>query len=85
MDLIQKLDSNLFAEREAASVRLKDLGCVVERSLREALSEQRTLEQKKRIEALLKTLDDQSVGPTKDDLLAVRVVAVLEGCGTANA
>jgi hypothetical protein len=37
-DLIRSLDSNLFAEREAASLRLERLGRVAEKSLRGGLN-----------------------------------------------
>lgn len=82
--LIAGLDSPRFAEREAASKRVRELGRAAEDPLRQALRQGPSPEQVARIEALLAALDP----PARlrgDDLRAVRAVAVLEMCGTPDA
>ncbi|HKB04090.1 MAG TPA: WD40 repeat domain-containing protein [Gemmataceae bacterium] len=82
--LISGLDSPKFAEREAASKRLGELGRAAERSLRQALKAGPSPEQSKRIEALLAGLTPPA-RPRVEDLRAARAVAVLEACATADA
>jgi WD40 repeat protein len=82
--LIRGLDSGRFADREAASRRLADLGRTAETKLREALRNNPTPEQAQRIEALLGALKPTDL-PSGENLRAVRAVAVLEGINTAAA
>jgi WD40 repeat protein len=81
--LIRQLDSNQFEQRETASLRLRALGRAAEDALRQALKDQPTLEQKRRIEALLAFLE-KAPRPLSD-LRTIRAVAVLEGINTPAA
>lgn len=83
--LIAKLDSPRFAEREAASKRISELGRASYGHLKSALKEKLTPEQIRRIEVLLAEFEPPPSRPRGDDLRAVRVVAVLETCGTREA
>jgi hypothetical protein len=83
--LIAALDSPKFAEREAASKRLHELGRKAEQPLRDALKADPTPEQAPRIKALLAELDAPFTRPRDEELRAVRAVAVLESCGTPEA
>lgn len=81
--LIRQLDSNQFEQRETASRRVQALGRAAEDALRQALKDKPTLEQKRRIEALLALLE-KAPRPLPD-LRTIRVVAVLEGINTPAA
>jgi WD40 repeat protein len=83
--LIAGLDSSRFAEREAATKRLEQLGRAAIGPLRQALKDKPSAEQVKRIETLLSEFDPTNTRPRGDDLRAVRAVAVLEICGTDEA
>lgn len=83
--LIAGLDSPKFAEREAASKRLAESGRAAERPLRQALKASPSPEQAKRIETLLAAREPPATRPRGDELRAVRAVAVLEACATAEA
>ena len=78
--LVAGLDSPRFAEREAASKRLRQFGRAAERPLRRALQRELSPEQIARIEASLAGLEPVA-RPRGDDLRAVRAVAVLEFVG----
>jgi RNA polymerase sigma factor (sigma-70 family) len=82
-ELIRKLDSERFDEREAASQRLKAIGPAAAPGLRRALKDDPSAEQKRRIGAVLAGM--ASPVASGDDLRLVRAVAVLEGCHTAEA
>jgi WD40 repeat protein len=82
--LIAALDSPRFAEREAASKRVRELGRAAEGPLRQALKQAPTPEQVARIDALLAALEPPA-RLTGEDLRAVRAVAVLEACATTEA
>jgi WD40 repeat protein len=82
--LIAALDSPRFAEREAASKRVRELGRAAEGPLRQALKHAPSPEQVARIEALLAALEPPA-RLTADDLRAIRAVAVLEACGSLPA
>jgi RNA polymerase sigma factor (sigma-70 family) len=82
--LIRGMDSDQFDEREAASHRLEALGRTAEAPLRQALKDNPTPEQKRRIEALLSALEP-SDRPRGKDLRAVRAVAILEQVNTPAA
>jgi WD40 repeat protein len=82
--LIRNLNSDRFAEREAASRRLRELGRAAEDVLRQSLKDKPTPEQQRRIEVLLAALNPAGP-PQGDNLRAVRAVAVLENINTAAA
>jgi WD40 repeat protein len=82
--LIRGLDSDRFAEREAASRRLRALGRAAEADLRRARLAGPTPEQISRLDALLARLK-LTPWPAGEDLRAVRAVAVLVGVGTPAA
>jgi hypothetical protein len=82
--LMRRLDSPHFRERQAASRRLEDLGRSVEGALRQALKDKPTLEQRRRLEALLARLGSVAV-PHGKELRAVRAVAALEAINSASA
>jgi WD40 repeat protein len=87
--LIQQLDSERFAEREAASRRLKAAGAVAGPALRQAQRGKLTPEQKRRIKDLLAPLDAAAETLpqrlSREDLRVIRAVAVLEGSNTEEA
>jgi RNA polymerase sigma factor (sigma-70 family) len=80
--LLADLDSDDFAKREAATDRLRELGDRANRFLKEALKEQPSLEMRRRVEELLKTLEEPPSGET---LRTLRAMAVLERIGTPDA
>jgi hypothetical protein len=81
--LIEQLDSEAMAQRQAASRRLAALGRAAEGPLRQALKDRPTAEQKRRIETLLAALD-HSPEPLPDARTR-RAVAVLEAINTRAA
>jgi WD40 repeat protein len=81
--LIADLDSEQFAVRQKATEQLRKLGERAEPALQDALNGQLTLEARKRIEELLKVLQDVSASPER--LRELRAVEVLEHIGTADA
>jgi WD40 repeat protein len=83
--LIRTLDSDQFQEREAAARSLAVLGRAAEPALRQALKDQPTLEQRRRIETLLGALPTRYSRPQGDNLRALRAVAILEGINTVAA
>jgi WD40 repeat protein len=80
--LLDQLDSESFAEREEASHQLLALGEQTLPMLRQALREGRSLETKKRVEAVIESL---TCGPSPQQLRLLRALAVLEWSGTAEA
>ncbi len=80
--LLADLDSGEFRRREAAAARLRELGSRAAGAMRAALKSGPTLETRRRIEEVLKALDEPPTGQT---LRVVRAVAVLERIGTAEA
>jgi hypothetical protein len=80
--LIDDLDSSDFAQREAASKRLAELGERVVPVLEKALKAGPTLEKCRRIENLLPTSE---IVRSRDVLQAVRAIEVLEHIGTTEA
>jgi WD40 repeat protein len=82
--VISNLDSPRFAEREAASKRLREFGRAAEGPLRQALKRGPSSEQSTRIEALLAGLEPVA-RPRGEDLRAIRAVAVMEYIGTDEA
>jgi WD40 repeat protein len=79
--LLDGLDSDTFAVRDAARKRLEALGDRVAGGLQAALKADPTLEVRRRIEALLQHLRK----PDDELLRALRAVAVLEDIGTPEA
>jgi WD40 repeat protein len=81
---IAGLDSSRFAEREAASKRLRELGRAAEGPLRQTLKRGPSAEQSARIEVLLSGLEPVA-RPRGEDLRSIRAVAVAEYIGTDQA
>src|SRR5262249_30323198 len=75
--LLDDLDHELFARRQAACRRLRDLDRAAEPELRAALRKPASLETRKRISELLEGLDPVPA----ETLRALRGVAVLEATG----
>jgi hypothetical protein len=82
--LVAAMDSGRFADREAATKKLRELGRAAEGPLRQALKRGASPEQVARIESLLSGLEP-AARPRGDDLRAIRAVAALEAIGTAEA
>ncbi len=81
--LIDDLDSDQFQVRERASRELKKLGDTVEDALRKARRGNISVEQARRIDQLLATLDEPVFDP--EQLRATRAVAILEQIGGPQA
>jgi len=82
LQLIRKLGSKRFAEREASSKELAMLAWRFRGTLRKALSEPAPLEVKRRIEAILAHSPRQF---PPDSLRTLRSIQVLERIGTPEA
>jgi WD40 repeat protein len=80
--LLADLDSDDFQKREAASARLLELGDRAEKNLKEALKARPSLEMRRRLENLLRTLAE---APSGETLRALRAMAVLERIDTSEA
>jgi hypothetical protein len=80
--LLADLDADDFKTREAASAELARLGKLAEAALKRARENRPSPEARRRIDAILKKLDDR-VSPA--ELQALRVVEVLELIGTPEA
>ena len=83
--LLADLGSDVFTKREAASKRLKELGHQAEPALSQRLRANPPLEERQRIEALLKLLVETPVSLTPEGLRDVRAVAVLSCIGSSQA
>jgi len=83
--LIADLDADEFKKRESAAKELEDLGEAVEPALREALAAKPSLEVTRRLERLLKRLEEQRQTLTAEQQRDVRAVRVLEQVGTPEA
>ncbi len=82
--LLDDLDSDQFAVREAAEQKLRELGERAGSALRESLRAKPSLEKRRRIEALLNRLEGS--GPfSGEPLRQMRAVQVLEKIGSAEA
>ncbi len=79
--LIGSLDAPAFAERESAMKKLKDLGPLVEKPLREAIETTPSPETRERIEKLLGLINK----PLVPNAMECRVVEILERIGTSDA
>ncbi len=82
--LLRDLGSDAFAVRQPAERQLRQLGERAEPALREALRQERTIEPKRRTEALLAALSPAGL-LSGEALRALRAVHVLEHAGTAEA
>ena len=80
--LIEALDNDDFAAREAAKRKLAELGLQAWPALRAALKQRPSLEARRRVEHLLKT---EYAPPSADALRRQRALRVLEWAGTAEA
>jgi RNA polymerase sigma factor (sigma-70 family) len=76
--LLQDLDSDRFAVREAAAAALRRLGELVAPALRQALDGKPSAEVRRRVSGLLEQLDR---GTTPEQLRSLRVIEVLERTG----
>ncbi len=74
---IRMLDSDEFAEREAATKELADSGALIREQLGEALRSARSAETRQRLEVLLSALDPEKPA-TGESLRRLRVVEILE-------
>jgi hypothetical protein len=80
--LIAELDSEDFRRRQHASGELETLAEASAPQLRQALARKPSLEARRRIAALLESLDGPPVG---EPLRALRAIEVLEHIGTVEA
>ncbi len=81
--LIEDFDGPRFAQREAASQHLRQLGRRARPALSEALEKQPTLELRRRVEKLLALLEARETGlPVGEELQQLRAVWALELAGT---
>lgn len=80
--LIKELNDDRFAVRNRAARQLFDLGAMVEARLRKELSQNKTLEARKRIEDVLHRL---KLGPPPEQLRTLRAIELLEYLGTPDA
>ena len=81
--VVQDLDSDDFDTRQRAMRELTELGDLAEPSMRKALTAGASLEQRRRIEALLVKLSESAVAPPR--LRVLRAVETLERIGTPQA
>lgn len=77
------LDSDEFLRRDKATHELEQLGEVAAPAMRKLLEEKPPLEVRRRIEALLETIEARPLSP--DALRAIRTLQVLETIGTSQA
>jgi WD40 repeat protein len=82
--LLEDLDSDQFAVREAAQQKLRELGEQVASSLRAELKTKPSLEKRKRIEEVLAGLDE-SRPVSGEPLRGLRAVQLLERIGSVEA
>jgi RNA polymerase sigma factor (sigma-70 family) len=80
---IRELDDDRFEVRSAATKALEELGGRAEAALRQALKANPALEPRRRMERLLKSIDNQVL--SAQQLRWLRTIAVLEGAGTPEA
>jgi hypothetical protein len=80
--LIADLDSSKFAARQMAAKELEQLGEQVKMPMEKALKGNLTLEARRRVELILKTLQDVPKPPV---LQVLRAIAVLERIGSPDA
>jgi RNA polymerase sigma factor (sigma-70 family) len=83
--LVAALDSDSFAQREAASKRLKELGVLAGPVLRDQLKTNPALDVRQRLESLLKVIAETPQDLSPDVLQSLRGVAVLSGIHSPEA
>ena len=81
--LLADLGSDQFAIRQKAARELEKLADVAEPALKSALARVKRLEERRRIEELLRTLEEGDLAP--QSLQTLRAIEVLERIGTAEA
>jgi hypothetical protein len=81
--LITDLDCERFVRRDKASKELEKIGEDATPALRKALKDKPSLEMRKRIAAILETIEQRP--PSAEGLRTVRVLQVLECIGTPRA
>jgi WD40 repeat protein len=84
-ELIAQLDDKTFAVREKATAALRELGPLAEEALRNTLEDRPTAEVQARVEKLLAALSEPDADSPRHGARAVRIVAVLEEIGNAEA
>jgi WD40 repeat protein len=82
-DLVARLGADDFAARQTAQLHLAKLGAGAVPALRQALANPGSLEQKRRLEQLLRELDPSALSGAA--LQSCRAIEVLERIGTADA
>jgi WD40 repeat protein len=80
--LLASLDSDAFPERERATIELEKLGEALGPALRKVLTEQSSLEMRRRVKRLLEKLEPTA---SPENLRVLRALEVLEHIGTAEA
>ncbi|HEY7425903.1 MAG TPA: sigma-70 family RNA polymerase sigma factor [Gemmataceae bacterium] len=83
--LLRDLDDDVFAVRQKAKAELARLGEAAESALRQALAKSPSVETRRSLEELLKTVEANYQAPRGELLRGVRVVEVLEQIGTREA
>ena len=83
--LISDLDSNRTSTRQCASLELRRSGPQSTTALKKGLEKSRSLEQRRRIEALLAELKQNDLIPPRDELRELRAIEILEAIGTPAA
>jgi hypothetical protein len=83
--LLADLDSPAYLVRQRATQELSDFGQPAEPALRKALAGQRSPEVQRRIEQIIKHLEQPETLPSAEQLQALRAVEVLEMTGTPEA
>jgi RNA polymerase sigma factor (sigma-70 family) len=81
---LANLESKSFERRQEAETRLKELGEPARKALREALRAKPSLETARRLERILKAIEEPRA-PTSEALRELRAIAVLERIGTQAA
>ncbi len=82
---IAELDSDSFANREAATQALSRLGPLAASAIRKALAGSPSLELRLRLTALLRPLEGENTRLSAEELAHVRAIQVLERIGTEEA
>jgi hypothetical protein len=81
--LISRLDSDEFADRQAAYADLKKLGELAQEQLSDTLKTNPSLEVRRRVEGLLQLTDEAA--PSAERLRLIRAVAILESVASPAA
>ncbi len=83
--LIHDLDDDAYDVRVKARRELEKLGPLAERAMREARQSVSSAEVRKRLDAILATMDEQTKSPSGDAIRGLRAVEVLEQIGGRDA